>query len=397
MTAWSLETLIDPISADEFFGSYFESQRLLVRRNRPNYFDELLTYDDVDRILTTQQSKRGDVSVKNSQKTISASEYFYGDNSVKTDQIYRLHENGATIILNHLHKRHQPLAELTAALELEFSAGFQTNIYITPPGNQGFNPHFDTHDVFVLQLAGSKRWQLYGTPIELTLTGHDDHARQHEPGPVSEEFDLRAGDTLYIPRGLVHEAISTDETSMHITVGVMSWTWFDFLLEAVESLAASDKQVRAALPRSFARDDCDQESFRKTFADLAGRLETVDPEEIRKRFAERFFDRRRPFLRHQMQALSQVDKIDLDSVVGCRPFLAYHIDEDAESVRLRFHRNEIALPAYVAPALRYALETPRFRVRDLPDDLDDAGKLVLVRRLIREGLVQLFGDGETAG
>lgn len=389
MSAWSLETLIDPIGADEFFDRYFESERLLVRRNRPDYFNDLLTYDDVDRILTTQESKRGEVSVTNKENKISASDYLFGDNTVKTDQIYKLHEAGATIILNHLHRRHQPLAELTAALELEFSAGFQTNIYITPPGSQGFNPHFDTHDVFVLQLAGSKRWQLYGTPIELTLKGHGDLARQREPGEMSEEFDLRAGDTLYIPRGLVHEAISTDETSMHITVGVMAWTWFDFLLEAVECLAAEDKDVRAALPRGLARADGDADAFRQTFAKLAGRIADIDPDEVRLRFADRFIDRRRPFLRNQMQALTDVKKLTLDSVAGCRPFLAYRIEEDGETVRLRFHRNEITLPAYAAPALRYALETPRFAVSELPEGLDDDGKVVLVRRLVREGLLQL--------
>jgi len=389
MSAWTLESLIDPVSTEEFFDRYFESERLLLRRNRPDYFNDLLTYDDVDRILTTREAKRGDVSLTTAQKKFSASEYILGDNTVDIDRVFRLHDGGATIILNKLHRRHQPLKELTAALELEFSARVQANIYITPPGNQGFNPHFDTHDVIVLQLAGSKRWQLYGTPIELTMKGHGDLARQREPGEVSEEFDLRAGDTLYVPRGLVHEAVSTDETSMHATVGVLTTTWFDFLLEAVESLAAEDKDLRAALPRRFARPDVDAASFGETFAELAGRLASVDPEEIRLRFADRFIDRRRPFLQNQMQALKDVEKISTKSVVGCRPLLSYRIEEDDDAVRLRFHRNEINLPTYAADALRYALETPRFAVADLPEGLDDDGKVVLVRRLIREGLLQL--------
>jgi len=389
MKAWSLEAVIDPVSAEDFFSAYFKSQRLLVRRNRPDYFEELLTLDDVDRILTTAQPTRDEVAVVNAANKIKTADYVYGNDRVKVDQLFRLHEAGGTIILNHLHRRHPPLARLCAALELEFSAPFQTNIYLTPARAQGFHPHFDTHDVLVLQLAGSKRWQLYGTPVELALKGHGDHARQDNPGPVSEEFDLRAGDTLYIPRGLVHEAISTDETSLHVTVGVLSWTWFDFLLEAVERLASSDGHVRAALPPAFARPDCDPGAFSKAFTELAGRLATeVDANEIRKGFAERFIDRRPPFLRHQMRALTQIGDIGLDSVVGCRPFLAYLIDEDEASLILRFHRNEIAVPLHAGPAVRHALTTERFRVRDLPGDLDDAGKLVLVRRLIREGLLQ---------
>ena len=129
--------------------------------------------------------------------------------------------------------------------------------------------------------------------------------------------------------------------------------------------------------------------FRNTFAELAGRLaREVDADEIRRGFAERFIDRRPPFLRHQMRALTQIGDIGLDSVVGCRSFLAYLIEEDEESLILRFHRHEIAVPLHAGAAVRHALTTERFRVRDLPGDLDDAGKLVLVRRLIRVGLLQ---------
>ncbi len=387
MKAWSLEALVDPISKEDFFSGYFESQRLLVRRNRPDYFDELLTLDDVDRVLTTFQSTREEVAVVNATNKVKVSDYVLGDNKVKVDQVFRLHEAGGTIILNHLHRRHPPLASLCAALELEFSAPFQTNVYLTPARAQGFHPHFDTHDVLVLQISGSKRWQLYGTPIDLALKDHGDFARQDDPGPVREEFELRAGDTLYIPRGLVHEAISTEEPSLHITVGMLSWTWFDVLLEAVEKLASADRQVRSTLPPAFARADCDRDAFRKTFAEIAARLATdIDVDEIRRLFAERFIDRRSPFLRDQLRALSRVGDIGLDSVVGPRPFLSYLIDEDDGTLSLRFHRHEIALPLHAGAALRHALETKRFRVRDLPD-LDDAGKLVLVRRLIREGLL----------
>ncbi len=387
MTVWSLQTLIEPVAADAFFDAYFEKQKLLVRRNRPDYFDGLLTLDDIDRILSSEKSKRRDVSVTDAARKIKPSEYLYADGTVRPDQVFKLHQRGATIILNQLQSRHPPLATLCSALELEFSAGFQTNIYLTPPAAQGFHPHFDTHDVFVLQLAGSKRWQLFDTPLPLTLKGHGDHARQDDPGPVTDAFDLRAGDTLYVPRGLVHEAISTDETSLHVTVGILSWTWYDFLLDAVESLAASDSEVRAALPHAFAGPNHDKQHFRETFAALVRRLATIDPEPIRRHYAQRFIDRRTPHLRHQLDAIARVEKIDVDSVVGCRPFLAYLIDEDESGIRLRFHRHEISFPAHVGEALRTALETPRFRIGDLPGNLDDDGKLVLVRRLIREGLL----------
>jgi len=137
MKGWSLEALIDPVSTEDFFSAHFESQRLLVRQNRPDYFEELLTVDDVDRILTTAQSTREEVAVVNAANKIKTADYVYGNDRVKVDQLFRLHEAGGTIILNHLHRRHPPLANLCAALELEFSAPFQTNVYLTPAKAQG--------------------------------------------------------------------------------------------------------------------------------------------------------------------------------------------------------------------------------------------------------------------
>lgn len=33
--------------------------------------------------------------------------------------------------------------------------------YLTPPGTQGFAPHYDDIEAFVLQLEGKKKWKLY--------------------------------------------------------------------------------------------------------------------------------------------------------------------------------------------------------------------------------------------
>ncbi len=395
MSVWSLETLLHPYTADEFFSGYFESERLLIQRNRPDYFVELLALDDVDRIITTLEARYADLCVVNADSKIEISDYVNPDDTINIGRAFQLHAAGATIILNHLHRRHPPLAELCASLELEFSAPFQTNIYLTPSQAKGFKAHFDTHDVFVLQLTGSKNWRLYNTPVELPLKGHGDDAAREDPGPPSEEFELRAGDTLYIPRGLVHDAITGCEASLHITVGVLSWTWFDFLLEAVASLASAERAARAALPRGFANNDFDRAAMRRTFDDLVGQLVTrTDVDQVFDCFVENFIDGHRPLLRGQLDALDQVRDLALDTLVGCRPYLAYSIHEDEAAIGVRCHGKDISFPRHAAAGVRYVLETPSFRVTDLPGDLDDAGKLVLVRRLVREGLLRIARMGE---
>ena len=67
--------------------------------------------------------------------------------------------------------------------------------------------------------SGAKAWRLYGAPVEIPYRGEEFELTRHEPGEVTETFTLSAGDCVYIPRGLMHDAENVgDEPSLHITV-----------------------------------------------------------------------------------------------------------------------------------------------------------------------------------
>ena len=103
----------------------------------------------------------------------------------------------------------------------------QANAYLTPATAQGFAVHHDTHDVFVLQVAGRKRWRVYEPVFELPLKDQRWSPELGDPGPPRDEFTLEAGDTLYLPRGWPHEAFAADEESLHLTVGLHPLTRMD--------------------------------------------------------------------------------------------------------------------------------------------------------------------------
>ena len=304
-------------------------------------------------------------------------------------QLYRLHADGATIVLNRLHALHPPLSELCAALETEFSAPFQANVYLSPPRAQGFKAHFDTHDVFVLQLHGTKKWRIYRTPIVLPLAGQAEDIAAEDLGAPLREINLEAGDTLYVPRGVVHDAVSQEGASMHATVGVLSYTWADAMLESLAALVVKEADFRRALPRDFCREEgFDAAALRARFRELAKRFsDAAEIDASLETFREQLVDGRRPFLRGQVLQLALAEKLDMDSVVVRRPYLAYRTHEDADSIRVRCFGKEISLPKSMGGAVRYVLATPRFAVRDVPSTGAESDKLVLVRRFVREGLL----------
>ncbi|HEV2615075.1 MAG TPA: cupin domain-containing protein [Candidatus Acidoferrales bacterium] len=388
----SLEWLIHPVSKANFFERYWEKQTLVIKRNQPNYFNSLLSLDEVDRVLTTLDRRYPDVTLKNASREITSDDYTVGGDALDVAKVYQLFGEGSTVTLAFLDTVVPSLTSFCRGLESEFSFPFQANVYMTPPGAQGAKPHYDTHDVFVLQVAGSKKWNIYGTPVELPLPSQDFDSAIHEQGATTLEFELHAGDIAYIPRGIVHDARSTDVVSLHITAGVLRYTWTDLLLEFVASAALNDPAFRKALPPGFARPNFDRANARETLRNLLQKISSRADFDAAldasfDHFVDQFMSVCPPLLRGQMGQLEGLERLTLDSAVGARQGVITRLQANRESVTVECYGRKVIFPTHAHEALQFALNHAKFTVRDLPGDLDEAGKLALVRRLIREGLV----------
>ena len=440
----SFERVLSPIMPDAFFAEYFEQKHLVIKRDDPGYWQGLLTFADIDHVVSTmglsdpeikvtrntdpQPGRHSDTAPSTDASTdapvpssdadapspatdqdapstdrdpasdadqgrITPADYAFETGHVDPVRLARRFAEGGTVILSGLHERLPKLAQYTRALEAVMSCRVQTNIYMTPGGNQGFRPHYDSHDVIVLQLEGTKEWRIYDSPVELPLS-----SQAFAPGalPIGEETDsfvLEPGDMAYIPRGLAHDAVATDQTSLHITTGLMFRTWADLVAEAAQLMAHKDPAFRRALPPGFANSHYDLDSLAPQLGALLQRLaETAPTRPLLDEFRNDFIATRQPRVGGQLTQVARLDGLTADSRVGAQPDLIYSLtrSEDGAMLLLSCYSAEITLPAHVEEPLRFALLTPEFRVADLPGDLDDDGKQVLIRRLILEGLVQLL-------
>src|SRR5204862_6907080 len=134
---------------------------------------------------------------------------------------------GATIVLQGLHRNWPPLGRFCRELEAALGHPTQVNAYVTPPGSRGLAVHQDSHDVFVLQAFGGKHWDVWA-PRPLG-------APKPEPGddPVLS-VTLEPGDAMYLPLGTPHAASTQEVLSGHLTIGILSATWAQLLSEVVE-------------------------------------------------------------------------------------------------------------------------------------------------------------------
>ncbi|MFO0692831.1 MAG: cupin domain-containing protein [Polyangiales bacterium] len=386
---FDLERLIHPVTPEEFFAEYWEKKPLHIRRNDPKYFEPLLSLREIDRVITTLGLEHPRIEMTDAKKRLTPAEYTFPSGMIDVTRLYQKFADGATIILPQLHDLVPELAHLCRAMEQRISARFQTNIYLTPGGDsQGFKTHYDSHDVFVLQVSGTKHWRVYDTPVPLPYRGQHFDPNQIRAGEISAEFDIQPGDTYYLPRGLMHDAQTAAGGSLHITLGVLHSSWTDLLVEALAQVGLKDPAFRKGLPPGFARPGFDRAEAREFFKDLLRRFaEQAEFDPALDYFAADLVSTRHPLIEGQMEQVMRLDSLSVESRVGARPNLLFQFEEDGERVAVAASGREIVMPAHASEPLRFALATKSFRVGDMPGELDDQGKLVLARRLILEGMV----------
>jgi hypothetical protein len=391
----SFEWLIEPTSPEAFFKDYYEKKPLLIEGRDPARFASLLSIEAIDRYLATASPTHPDVLLVDAARELKTGDYAFPESGrIDLPRAYQLFNSGATISIGQLHERLPELAALCRAMEHRFSHHFQTNIYLSPRNAQGFKTHYDSHDVFVLQVSGSKHWTLYDTGIELPLRGQGFDPDKHVPGAATRELTIRTGDVLYCPRGLFHSARATDEVSLHITLGLIGKTWADVMVEAISEACLASPAFRAHLPVGFARPGFDRRAAEANFQSLVetfAREARLGP--ILDRLAESFVTSRHPSFAGCLAELDSPPPVALDTRVVARPHPVFLLREEGEQAVVLFGSTRIALPSFTREAIAFALSGAAFRVSELPGPLDDAGKIVLVQRLIREGILVRETEG----
>jgi len=311
---------------------------------------------------------------------------------VADDRVLELFLDGHTIVLQGLHRLWPPLIDFAGALTTDLGHPVQVNAYITPASSQGFSAHYDVHDVFVLQVAGEKRWRIHEPVLEAPSRDQPwtDHraavAARAATAPVIDAV-LRPGDALYLPRGYLHAAEALGGVTCHLTVGVHPVTR-QHVLDALLAIAVDEPALRSSLPMGVDLGDpaAVEDDLRATVAALTERLRTISAVDVATRLGDRLVDSNRPAPVAPLAQAAALEGLDADSVLVSRGHLRHLVTTDGDEVVVRVTDRTLRLPATTAKAVRALLDGERVRVADLPGlDLPDA--LELARRLVRESVV----------
>ena len=248
------------VPADDFADLYWGRQPLLSSAEELDHgFDDLFSAEAVDELVTRRGVRTPFIRMAHEGSVLGASAYTASGgfgaeiaDQVSSEKVLAEFAGGATIVLQGLHRLWPPIIDFTRDLVDDLGHPAQVNAYVTPPSSQGFDPHYDTHDVFVLQISGEKHWRIHA-PVHvdpLRTQPWDQHraavARAATGEPVIDAV-LRPGDALYLPRGWIHSATALGATSVHLTIGMAAYTRAD-IVEALLRQVGDNADLRTSLP-----------------------------------------------------------------------------------------------------------------------------------------------------
>ena len=353
------------------------ASRVHLHQTEPAALVGLLSLEDADHLLTSTAIRTPSVRLARDGSLLPESAYTRSatlagkplTGLVDPRKALALFDEGATVVFQGLHRYWPPLTRLIAELELELGHPCQANAYLTPPGAQGFAVHSDSHDVFVFQTAGAKLWEV------------------HTPDGV-DQIRLEPGLSLYLPTGTSHAARAQDTVSLHVTIGINQLTWRGLVRRSIESVLAEVPNEH--LPAGYLDDPAE------LVAALAGRLGGVaasivglDPQRAVEAEIRRFLTGRSPRLPGGLTDLLAVGDLADETPLRRRPGHPCVLIDGEDRLEVLLGDRSLRVPAHLRPALELVRSRPELCPADLAGLLDAQSRLVLCRRLVREGLLEI--------
>ncbi len=393
-------SLFYPETEKVFLRDYWEKKHWIIARGRDDFYSDLLGVGNLDSLLSLSSfntpSDQADVRLVKTEngKSVSQRVVFRPDGRLDIFGVYAAVQAGFTLIVNRLEFRWTAIAQLCRNLEAALNHRVSANLYYTPPDSQGFSPHYDTHDVLVLQLAGSKLWRLYHRAQLLPLADADVVvARASLSAPVEEKI-LNAGDLLYLPRGQVHEALTAGGASLHLTVGIYALCWFHLIQEAVRKAARSSVELREALPPGWFNGSHDRPMNEAKWRALLDQFcATADLARAWESLGNDFLTSSSPPPDGHFASIERAETLALESPVRKRSGIACVSGIVHEQAVISFCGKSVRGPRHLIETFRFIATNGQFLVKDLPGGLSDSAKVVLAKRLVREGLLAIDPEG----
>jgi len=379
-----LTTLLSPYSTDTFFTKYWGQQALKISASDRDYFNYLFSWDELTRLLNFHEKHFPLFRLASDKNVLSPAE---------NDNFLQRCREGATLIIDHVHKKVPAIAELVSAVQYDLGLGHRTqvNAYCSWPGVQGFDCHYDTHEVFILQVEGNKEWFVFEDTLGHPLANR--HINDASP-PETEPYihtTLEPGDVLYIPRGHWHYALAKDQPSIHLTLGVHCHTGVD-LLDWLKNQLQQEEDWRQNLPTNIT--DLHSHTMENYVNDLVNKLQQLlKKDNLSSEYTDHLASKQTVLCSYSFpyQVGFRLEEVDQNTFLRWPRYQRAFVSTDGGQYNIRMGSKEIKLKGIPQSFIDNLFAYPEFsayQAWEWLSDYDwDADVQPLLSRLVMEGLL----------
>jgi bifunctional lysine-specific demethylase and histidyl-hydroxylase MINA len=392
MSRLDLPSLLAPIGIEKFFAEYWQQEPLVITRDDPNFYTGLPTSSDFEFMLSSLTDPQGGwFSLVKERARPPDDSMLTEEKVLNLSEVYDALSQGYSLLLNQVQKRHRLTGLMCRKLEMTLSEYGVTlarhigaNGYLSPGDSQGFSIHYDSHDVFILQLEGRKHWRLYSRHVKFPVEPLPAPIPKQEAGIPQREFMVAPGDFIYIPRGFLHDAETGKESSLHITLSVECVTWRDLIAEVL----SSDPRFRESLPRYFTAKYGVRRSERQELASLVSGIATSPqvPSAL-SRVTGRLLSNLEALPNGGFACIEDSMSLRPNAWVGLADGVFGRVEARRDAAVLHLPGMSLSASPGMAPSFRYLLKCSTFRPQDLPIKSRPAEKLKFIRELMLAGYV----------
>ena len=390
MKSINLASLLAPATVQSFLEASWGRQPFLSKSDAGNRFHDFLDVRQFEFLLSAVATP-GWVSFVKEVVRSPSREQLTRDGTLDIAAIHRALSDKQSLLLTKVHRLHPATGLLCRQIATDLRAAgvvlrkpIRANAYYTPPRSQGFAPHYDDHDVLVLQLHGTKLWRIHGEAVRWPRKPMADALGADALNSNPREAILQAGDVFYLPRGFVHEALAMDTSSLHLTLSVQAATWSDVL----ERLIELEDRLGEPLPLGFCAKGVPQRSDKARVSEIGSTM--ANWPSLGRAIADVYNS---TFIEGDLPPNGLLARAGADAMVESGTWLevaegiAANVELDGRTAILRLPGAALRADGQAVPLFKNIAEGKSFRLCDLDNSADASALTDLAQELVRRGVL----------
>jgi ribosomal protein L16 Arg81 hydroxylase len=354
------DQVIAPLKRETFLAETWEKSWLHLP-GAADRFAGLLSWDELSALLENTRLAPPHIRLSQDGRILEADRYIHTPPGaghvprIDPGRLMALLSDGATLVLHGVEEIVPRIRALSESFR-DALARNNVNLYASWHSQNGFDLHWDPHEVMVLQCHGRKRWQIFAPTQDYPL---DVGVPPKPTGAPVWDGMMNAGDVLYLPRGWWHVAHPVNEPSMHLTFGIAPMQGLN-LLNWMAARLRGNPHLRRNLPLPEAARKAYMDELRGIVAEF---LSDAAAGDFLREVSEHVHGR--PSLRLERGPYDQAAPLRDDSRIRLAALPRLMLVVQGDKVSFNAYSKSYSVPAYVQPALAMLNDRQAFTLREL--------------------------------